>query len=133
MDERMDAGMQAMKENLERGFLQVEAAMEVEGGEPALMAMLEPPGCSLGISFQDHRFSSVWQTEYLTLDKPYSQKRLSRVFGVKRDWVRALQEVHSHNWKKWGMIKLEEPLAAGQKERSWMSSGPSLTSLRRSQ
>eukprot|EP00438_Fugacium_kawagutii_P020973 Skav206113 [mRNA] locus=scaffold3261:44575:49089:+ [translate_table: standard] len=133
--------VQAMEQDLERQLLGEPEGMEVEGGEgeevvgrepasasarprapkqksPAeIMAMLEPPGCSFGISFQDHRFTSVWQTDYLTLDKPYSQKRLSRSFGNKRDWVRALQEVHSHNWKKWEQVKLEEPLAEGQAEQ----------------
>ena len=30
-----------------------------------IMTILEPPGCKFGISFQDHRFTSVWKADHL--------------------------------------------------------------------
>lgn len=84
-----------------------------------LLALLQPPGCSFGISFQDHRFTSLWSLDFPDLEKPFDQKRLSRTFGMKRGWVAALTEVHHHNWTKWQKkeVKSYEGLAAGETEQ----------------
>ena len=75
-----------------------------------VMSILEPPGCKFGISFHDHRFTSVWREDHPELEAPYSQKRFSRSFGNQRTWQEAIIEVHERNWKKWNLLQAEYPL-----------------------
>ena len=79
-----------------------------------VLEQLEPPDCSFGISFADHRFTSIWAFEHLDLDPPWCQLRFSRSFALRRGWKDALVEVHKHNWQKWGMVKHHHPLAKGK-------------------
>lgn len=39
---------------------------------------LQPPGCKFGLSYADHRFTSVWKNAHVELNAPYSQKGFSR-------------------------------------------------------
>eukprot|EP00438_Fugacium_kawagutii_P035086 Skav205139 [mRNA] locus=scaffold3411:179900:184204:- [translate_table: standard] len=126
----VDQEVKEMEMELEKQMEGLEA--DIEGGGPSsssarpraakqrspqeIMALLQPPGCTFGISFQDHRFTSLWALDFTELEKPFDQKRLSRTFGTKRDWQAALREVHHHNWKKWQKKEVQayEPLGAGE-------------------
>ena len=80
-----------------------------------VMSMLQPSGCKFGLSYQDHRFVSVWKAEHKELAHPYSQKRLSRSFADRREWKEALKLVHDHNWSKWLLLQGTYPLQPGQR------------------
>ena len=82
-----------------------------------IMTILEPPGCKFGISFHDHRFTSVWKDDHPDLVSPYCQKRFSRTFGAQRAWRDALVEVHDHNWRKWKRLEAQYPLAGKDEMR----------------
>ena len=82
-----------------------------------IMALLQPPGCSMGISFHDHRFTSIWKYDHSSLGGAYGQKRFSRSFVQMRSWKDALKEVHRHNWGKWKMVKHQYPLDEGEQEQ----------------
>ena len=85
-----------------------------------IMKLLEPPGCKMGISFQDHRFTSSWKRDHKELGGSYGQKTFTRTFVTSRSWEQALSEVHSHNWNKWSLLR-EDPLYAfwgGQEEQT---------------
>ncbi len=83
-----------------------------------IMKLLEPPGCRMGISFQDHRFTSSWKKDHKELGGVWGQKSFSRTFVSSRSWKEALSEVHMHNWKKWDLLKEEYPLGSGQAEQT---------------
>lgn len=82
-----------------------------------LMSMLQPPGCKMGISHYDHRFTSIWKYDHSSLGGALGQLRFSRSFAQLRTWKQALEEVHRHNWTKWQKIKLQYPLEPGQEEQ----------------
>ncbi len=82
-----------------------------------IMTFLEPPGCKFGISFQDHRFTSIWKQNHSDLAAPFNQKRFSRTFVTQRSWRDALIEVHEHNWKKWGLVRTKHPLGEKREMR----------------
>ena len=110
-----------------------EAALVAEAGEAAdakakaaprrearktpeeLMALIEPPGCKMGISFNVHTFTSRWLQDHPSLPGQFSQRTFSRAFFARRSWRDALVDVHEHNWKKWRQLKSVYPLA-GKRE-----------------
>ena len=75
-----------------------------------LMALIEPPGCHMGISFNVHTFTSNWHKDHPELPGVLSQRSFSRAFFAKRTWRDALFEVHQHNWRKWKHLEKEYPL-----------------------
>ena len=82
-----------------------------------ILSLLQPPGCKLGMSFTDCRFTVVWKEEQPHLKHPYSQVTFTRSFAQRRGWVESLKEVRSYSWKKWGLLKHNLPLAAGEEEQ----------------
>ena len=106
-------------------------ASEVGEGEPShkrprapkqkspqeIMALLQPPGCTMGLSFQDHRFTSTWRNEHKELPGEFGQLSFTRNFAKRRTWEEALVLVHSHSWAKWGLLKAQYPLSPGQGEQ----------------
>ena len=82
-----------------------------------IMDLIQPPGCTFGISHHDHRFTSVWKYDHSSLGGAYAQKRFSRSFVQVRTWPEALEEVHRHNWEKWNMVKHQYPLDDGEQEQ----------------
>ena len=80
-----------------------------------LLQALAPPGCSLTIGHDDHRFKSIYPSKSKKLEGlgKLQQNHFSLSFAQKRTWSEALQEVHGHVWRKWQLIKHEHPLPAG--------------------
>ena len=83
-----------------------------------LMSAIQPPGCKMGISFQDHRFTSIWKADHKELKGEMAQKRFSRTFAKQRGWRDALQLVHHHCWLKWGKLEATYPLEPGQERQT---------------
>lgn len=82
-----------------------------------IMKALQPPGCRMGISFQDHRITSTWKDPQPQLKAPYNLKSKSSTFVTLRGWKEALAEVHKFNWEKWGLLKAQYPLEKGEREQ----------------
>lgn len=82
-----------------------------------IMKALQPPGCRMGISFQDHRITSTWKDPQPQLKAPYNVKSKSSTFVTLRGWREALAEVHKFNWEKWGLLKAQYPLEKGEREQ----------------
>ena len=82
-----------------------------------IMKFLQPPGCRMGISFQDHRITSSWKDPQPQLKAPYNGKTKSSTFVTLRGWKEALSEVHKFNWEKWGLLKAQYPLSKGEREQ----------------
>ena len=82
-----------------------------------ILLPISPPGCRFGMSYQDHRWTSVWKYDHSELPAPYSQKYFSRTFAAKQTWQDAIREVHSHNWKKWLLVKNQYPLEPDKHEQ----------------
>lgn len=83
-----------------------------------LLAALTPPGCKLGVSFQDHRFTSAWKHDHKELATPFDKKTFSRTFVERRTWQEALALVHQHNWQKWELLQHKYPLEGGQRRQT---------------
>ena len=71
-----------------------------------ILALIQPPGCRFGMSFKDHRWTSVWKNDHPRLEAPYKQLSFSKSFAQKKGWQDAIKEVHAHNWKKMGPCKV---------------------------
>jgi len=82
-----------------------------------ILEPLQPPGCRFGVSYQDHRFTSVWKGEHRELAGDKGNRRFSRTFYKARTWQEALKAVHKHCWEKWMELKATYPLGAGQDEQ----------------
>lgn len=77
-----------------------------------LLQALAPPGCSLTIGHDDHRFKSIYPLKSKKLEGvgKLKQCHYSLSFAQKRSWIEALQEVHAHVWKRWQVLQDELPL-----------------------
>ena len=82
-----------------------------------ILAYLQPPGCRFGLSFKDHRWTSVWKNDHPRLEAPYKQLSFTKSFAQKKGWQDAIREVHAHNWKKWALVKCEYPLPPDTEEQ----------------
>ena len=82
-----------------------------------ILASLQPPGCKFGVSFKDHRWTSSWKYDHSELAAPFSQKSFSKSFALQKGWQECLREVHSHNWQKWNLLKMQYPLEPDQPEQ----------------
>ena len=79
-----------------------------------LLAKLSPPGCTMGLSFMDHRFTCRFPSSSGLLDGQYKQHTFTRAFYSRRSWREALSEVHRYSWTNWGILKGTLPLPSGQ-------------------
>jgi len=81
------------------------------------MEKLQPPGCKMGVSFKDHRFTPRWHYAHPELHSPYHTRNHSATFVTLRTWRDALSQVHRHNWEKWALVKVQYPLEPGCAEQ----------------
>ena len=51
-----------------------------------VMEKLQPPGCKMGVSFKDHRFTSRWHYAHPELHSPYHTRNHSATFVTLRTW-----------------------------------------------
>eukprot|EP00435_Cladocopium_sp_Y103_P052500 s248_g16.t1 len=79
-----------------------------------LLTKLSPPGCTMGLSFMDHRFTCRFPSSSGLLHGQYKQQGFTRTFVTKRSWKDALSEVHKYCWTKWNILKDTLPLPSGQ-------------------
>ncbi|CAK9040471.1 Uncharacterized protein SCF082_LOCUS29971 [Durusdinium trenchii] len=107
------------------------APAKTEGGVPAprtpsvkvykspedILSHIAPPGCTFGLSHYDHRFTSRFAVESEKFLPPFHTKTMTAAFFRMRTWQDALRTVHEHNWKKWGLVKEENPLPPGKVEQ----------------
>eukprot|EP00438_Fugacium_kawagutii_P012976 Skav229746 [mRNA] locus=scaffold1287:489257:493660:+ [translate_table: standard] len=91
---------------------------EAQKSPEEILGLLAPPGCRLGISFQDHRFTSRYPVESSSLKGKFAQKTMTVSFALRKPWKDALREVHKFNWEKWQVCKHLYPLPLGQVEQA---------------
>ena len=117
----------------------VEAEPEENGVEPAssskgpgatrvkrftspddILVPISPPGCYIGLSTADHRWTSRFPVgEEQGFDKltgKFKQVNFSRTFVTKYTWQQALVLVHAHCWQKWKLVKEHFPLGSKTEE-----------------
>ena len=84
-----------------------------------ILSPLAPPGCTLGLSYNDHRFISRFAVDSgdALFGTDYSKKTMSASFAAIRSWQEALAMVHEHNWRKWQLLKKDMPLPKGMPEQ----------------
>lgn len=56
------------------------------------MTLLQPPGCKMGMSFKDHRFTSSWKMDHSDLTALYHKTMTDTVVTLS-DWKDALNKV----------------------------------------
>lgn len=73
----------------------------------------------MGLSYMDHRFTSRYPVDSAALEGlAYAKKTMTASFAQKRSWEDALRLVHRHCWEKWGIIRADFPLQAGEVEQT---------------
>ena len=80
---------------------------EKKYSSPDILRQLAPPGCSIRLNTNEHRFTSAWKPA-ITCDAwvdELSNKTYSQSFnvGLGDDWKSKLAEVHSFAWTKWSI------------------------------
>ena len=85
-----------------------------------ILQPLAPPSCTLGLDYNARRFVSAFKKDvnHDDLLPPFSYRTRTASFVSMRTWQEALQEVHRHCWQKWGVLKADLPLPAGQSEQT---------------
>ncbi|CAK9091627.1 Probable ubiquitin-conjugating enzyme E2 23 (E2 ubiquitin-conjugating enzyme 23) (Ubiquitin carrier protein 23) [Durusdinium trenchii] len=95
------------------------SAPKVYKSPEEVLSKLSPPGCVMGLSYMDHRFTSRYPVDSAALEGlAYAKKTMTASFAQKRSWEDALRLVHRHCWEKWGIIRADFPLQAGEVEQT---------------
>jgi hypothetical protein len=71
---------------------------------PDLLLQLKPPGTTLKLDHQQHRFRAVFEVEnkyQKGLSQEHAAKHFSRSFATSRNWQECLQKVHQWLWLKY--------------------------------
>ena len=104
-------GSKTMPENIKKVYKSPEE----------ILSHITPPGCFIGLDFNAWRFQSSWKVKAGVIDAllpPYNKKTMSATFIKVRSWQEALQQVHSHTWEKYKLIKKDvPPMPTGQEEQ----------------
>lgn len=117
------SGVRPPKRELPEPASSVRASRAKKHSSPEeILCPLWPPGCYIGISYADHRFTSRFpvgeEQGFEKLTGAAKQVNLSRTFVTKHTWQVALSLVHEHCWKKWQTVKQYFPLSKGQSEQT---------------
>ena len=87
-----------------------------------ILDKLAPPGFSIRLSFNDHRFkvegNSEMQTLGKSLERPYNQKSYSKSFTGATTWKEALKDVHRHGWRKHSLLQKEGYVPASSRPQT---------------
>ena len=67
---------------------------QVHKSPKQLLSQLAPPMCTMGLNYNDHRFTSSWKIDASHLPAPFSQKTKDASFANIRSWKEALVMVH---------------------------------------
>ena len=79
-----------------------------------ILSLITPPTCYIGLSRQDHRWTSTNPWEGSKFTGKLKQTRFSSSFAQRVCWQDALRNVHEFNWRKWRIVKEAHPLPEGR-------------------
>ena len=89
-------------------------APKVHKSPEEILGLLAPPGCTISLGYNDHRFAARYPLDSATLPSNLAKKTMSAAFAQRRSWQEALSMVHKWSWEKWELVQDRHPLPSGR-------------------